>query len=108
MTRDRGGRGTGVRGGRGLRVLVVIGMLGAMVGVGTSQASTPPSGTVTVPTAAGQTVTDTWSGTMPAGSNATSDCSLYADSPLSDQHSVTVNVSAGAYGQVVASFTLNV
>jgi uncharacterized repeat protein (TIGR01451 family) len=79
-----------------------------MAGVGTSQASTPSSSTVAVPTTTGQTVTDTWTGSIPAFSNATSDCSLFADTAFVDQHSVTVNVPAGAYNTVQANFTFNV
>jgi uncharacterized repeat protein (TIGR01451 family) len=98
----------GVGGRRVVPALAAFALLLGVAGVGTSQASTPPSSTVSVPTAAGQTVTDAWTGSIPTGSNATSDCSLYADSPLSDQHSVTVNVPAGAYDAVQASFTFNV
>jgi uncharacterized repeat protein (TIGR01451 family) len=56
----------------------------------------------------GQTVTDTWTGAIPAGSNATSDCSVIADTPLVDQHVVTVIVPAGAYDTVQANFTFNI
>src|SRR5438094_218190 len=67
-------------------VLVAAGLLIGLAGAGTSQASTPPSSNVTVPTSVGQTVTDTWTGAIPPGTNATSDCSPFADSPVVDQH----------------------
>jgi uncharacterized repeat protein (TIGR01451 family) len=79
-----------------------------MAGVGTSQASTPPSGSVTVPTAAGQTVTDNWTGSIPVFANATSNCAAFADPAFADLHSVTVNVPAGAYDTVQANFTFNI
>ncbi len=77
--------------------------------VGPVGASTPPTSNVNVPSTAGQTVTDTWTGTIPPGTNATSDCSPFVDnSTLADQHSVTVNVPAGAYDAVQANFTFNI
>ena len=89
--------------------MLAVGLVVGMIGVGTSQASTPPSSTVTVPTSVGQTVTDTWTGSIPPGTNAASDCSLYpSGSPSVDQHLVTVNVPAGAYGAVQADFTFNI
>src|SRR4029077_8972720 len=79
-----------------------------LFGVGISQASSPSSSTVTVPGTVGQTVTDTWTGTIPAGSNATSDCGPFAGTAVVDQHLVTVNVPAGTYNAVQANFTYNI
>jgi uncharacterized repeat protein (TIGR01451 family) len=93
---------------RALRALAAVGLLVGLAGVGTSQASTPPSSTVTVPTSVGQTVTDTWTGSIPVFTNATSDCSPFADTPSVDQHLVTVNVPTGAYDSVQANFTFNI
>src|SRR2546425_10854948 len=77
--------------------------------VGPVGASTPATSSVTVPSTVGQTVTDTWTGALPPGTNATSDCSPFVDnSTLADQHSVTVNVPAGAYNAVQANFTFNI
>ena len=44
-----------------------------------SFASTPPTSNVTVPSTIGQTVTVTWTGTIPPGSNATSNCAALVD-----------------------------
>jgi uncharacterized repeat protein (TIGR01451 family) len=88
--------------------LVAVGLLVGLAGVGTSRASTPGSSTVTVPTTVGQTVTDGWTGNIPPFTNATSNCSAFADSAVVDQHVVTVNVPAGAYDIVQADFTFNI
>jgi uncharacterized repeat protein (TIGR01451 family) len=66
-------------------------------------ASNPSSSTVTVPTTAGQMVTDGWTGTIPQGANPTSDCSGIP-ALLVDEHDVTINVPAGAYDAVDATF----
>jgi uncharacterized repeat protein (TIGR01451 family) len=108
MTRTPGGVGATLR-TRGLfRAMLAVGLVVGLVGVGTSQASTPATSSVTVPSTVGQTVTDTWTGAIPPGTNATSDCSVVADTPVVDQHLVTVNVPAGAYDAVQANFTFNV
>src|SRR5213593_2469474 len=94
---------------RGLfRAMLAVGLVVGLVGVGTSQAATPATSSVTVPTSVGQSVVDTWTGAIPPGSNATSDCSLVADTAFVDQHLVTVNVPAGAYNSVQANFTFNI
>ena len=69
--------------------------------------STPPSASVTVPTTAGQTVTDNWSGTIPIGSNPTSDCSGLPSSAV-DEHDITVNVPSGAYDSIDATFAFSI
>jgi hypothetical protein len=73
-----------------------------------SFASTPPTSSVTVPSSIGQTVTVTWSGTVPPLVNGTSDCANLADTPAVDQHLPTINVPAGVYNTVNAKFTFNV
>lgn len=73
-----------------------------------SFASTPPTSGITVPSTANQTVTVTWTGSIPPGANASSDCSALADTPAADQHVSTVNVPAGAYNSVNAKFTFNI
>ena len=67
-------------------VLVLLATLVALTGGagGTANASTPATGSITVPTAVGQTATDTFTGTIPAGSNATSDCAKLANTPAQD------------------------
>lgn len=73
---------------------------------GTGTASTPPTSSVTVPTTAGQTVTTTWTGTVPPGVDPTSDCTTGLS--VSDEHDVTVNVPAGVYDALKATFTFNI
>ena len=69
--------------------------------------STPPTGTVTVPTTAGQTVTDNWTGTIPTGSNPTSDCSGLPSTAV-DEHDITVNIPSGAYDSIDATFAFSI
>src|SRR5438876_2454127 len=75
--------------------------------VAVAPGSTPPTGSVTVPTTAGQTVTDDWSGTIPIGSNPTSDCSGLPSSAV-DEHDITVNVPSGAYDSIDATFAFSI
>ena len=70
-------------------------------------ASTPSTSTLTVPTTAGVTATDTWTGTAGVGTNPTSDCSPVSPSPV-DEHAVTINVPTGAYGTLNAAFTFQI
>ena len=70
-------------------------------------ASTPPDGSVTVPSATGQTVTHTWTGTILPGANATSNCAG-VPAELSDRHSVSVTVPSGAYDSLKAVFTFRI
>ena len=69
--------------------------------------STPPSSSVTVPTSAGQTVTDNWTGTIPIGTNPTSDCVGLPSSAV-DEHDITVNVPSGAYDSIDATFAFSI
>ncbi|HJT80606.1 MAG TPA: PKD domain-containing protein [Chthoniobacterales bacterium] len=73
-----------------------------------SFASTPPTSTITVPTTIGQTVTVTWTGTIPPLVNGTSDCSALADTPAVDQHVPTIVVPNNVYNTVNAKFTFNI
>ena len=75
--------------------------------VAVAPGSTPPTGSVTVPTTAGQTVTDDWSGTIPIGTNPTSDCSGLPSSAV-DEHDITVNVPSGAYDSIDATFAFSI
>ncbi|MGH7540470.1 MAG: hypothetical protein ACRELC_05685, partial [Gemmatimonadota bacterium] len=97
---SRGARSIGVL-AAGLAAGVVLFAAGAGV------ASTPPASTVTVPTAAGQTVSSTWTGTILAGANPTSACAPVSSS-LVDEHAVTVNVASGTYESVDASFRFTI
>jgi uncharacterized repeat protein (TIGR01451 family) len=74
--------------------------------VGSAGASSPPTSSVTVPSTAGQTITDTWTGTILAGANATSSCSGFQ--AVSDQHVVTINVPAGTYDTLDANFKFTI
>ena len=73
-----------------------------------SWASNPATSNITVPAAAGQSVTVTWTGEIPPLVNGTSDCTNFADTPLADQHVPTINVPAGIYNSVNAKFTFNI
>ena len=74
--------------------------------VGSAGASSPATSSVTVPSTAGQTITDTWTGTILAGANATSSCSGFQ--AVSDQHVVTINVPAGTYDTLDANFKFTI
>src|SRR6266850_1005611 len=76
--------------------------------VRTVAASTPGTDSITVPSTIGQTVFVTWTGTIPPGSNATSNCAALADTPAVDQHNSTVNVPAGIYSTLDAQFTFKI
>lgn len=82
-------------------------LLAATVLSGAATGSTPPASSVTVPATAGQTVTDTWTGEIPPGANATSSCSGF-EPPLSDQHVITINVPPTAYDSVSARFEFTI
>jgi hypothetical protein len=74
-----------------------------------SFASTPATDSITVPSSAGQTVSVTWTGTIPVLNNNTSDCSApFAGTPLVDQHVSTVVVPAGVYNTVDAFFKFKI
>ncbi|HEX7298419.1 MAG TPA: sialidase family protein [Solirubrobacteraceae bacterium] len=84
-----------------------IGLLVAlMVATGSTQASSPPAGTVTVPSTTGQTATDRWTGTIPPGANPTSDC--FGGTSVADEHVVTVTVPSGVYSNLTAQFTFSI
>jgi hypothetical protein len=89
--------------------LPTLGLLAALVAAlmsGSAAGSTPPASTVTVPTTAGQ-ITDTWTGTIMPGANATSDCSAPFDL-VSDLHEVTINVPPGTYDTIDAQFRFTI
>jgi hypothetical protein len=73
-----------------------------------SFASSPPTSTVTVPSTIGQTVTRTWTGTIPPLANASSNCAVLADTPAVDQHVSTVIVPAGIYNTLSAKFEFKI
>jgi hypothetical protein len=69
-------------------------------------AATPASQSVTVPTAVGQTRAVTWTGTIPAGANPTSDCDT--NTALADIETLTITVPSTAYQTVSALFTFSI
>ena len=86
------------------QVVVLVLTSGILVLAGTASASNPPSGFVTVPTTSGQTASNSWIGTIPVGSNPTSDCNGF---PQSDSHVITINAPA-AYTTVDAEFRFSI
>ncbi|HEX8077345.1 MAG TPA: hypothetical protein VF511_05985, partial [Chthoniobacterales bacterium] len=73
-----------------------------------SFASTPATSMVTVPSSIGQTVTVTWTGTIPPLTNASSNCAVLADTPAVDQHVSTITVPAGIYSTLSAKFEFKI
>ena len=78
----------------------------AFVAVG--GASTLPAGSLAVPTTAPSSAApDNWTGTIPAGSNPTSQCTGLPGAP-EDHHTVNVTVAPGTYNSVVATFAFSI
>ena len=77
-----------------------------LVCAASASASSPPSGSLVVPTAAGGSASDGWSGTIPVGSNPTSDCSGFE--AISDSHVVTITAPPGGYQTVDAQFRFSI
>jgi hypothetical protein len=71
-------------------------------------ASTPSSSGTVSPPPSGSTATYTWTGTIPAGVNANSDCSQSASELLNDHHTVTLSIPSRFYSKhtLLASFTI--
>src|SRR5437764_6044111 len=90
-----------------LLLTLVLCAIGASLSV-FSWASNPPTSTITVPSAVGQTVVVKWTGEIPPLANATSDCTNFADTPAVDQHLPTINVPAGIYNSLNAKFEFNI
>jgi len=91
------------------RSLRVLGMALALIvaAPAVTAASTPATSTVTVPTAAGVSMTDSWTGTAPPAAFAGSTC-FPGGTPLVDEHAVTLVVAPGTYSAVNARFTFNI
>lgn len=71
-----------------------------------TNASTPASHDVTVPTTAGQTVVVEWTGTIPAGAaGASNTC---PPGPASDSHIVNLTAPAGVYDSVNVTATFHI
>jgi hypothetical protein len=74
----------------------------------TAEASSPATSSLTVPSAVGQTVSVTWTGTIPPSAAPTNSCVNLADTPAVDQHLATVSVPAGVYNTVTAKFAFKI
>src|SRR5438477_3122148 len=72
--------------------------------VRTVEASTPATSNVAVPSTIGQVVIVNWTGSIPPGSSATSNCAALADTPAVDQHNSTLTVPVGVYNTLTAQF----
>src|SRR5438132_145980 len=80
-----------------------------LVAVGASPGSSPVSGSLSVPATAGYSASDNWTGTIPIGSNATSQClGTTASSVFEDHHTVNVSVAPNAYSSIIATFTFSI
>lgn len=89
------------------RLLSIVAIVLSVVVVTPVSASTPATSTVTVPTTAGATVTDSWTGTAPIATFANSSC-FPGGNPLVDEHAVTITVAPGTYDTVNADFIFQI
>jgi len=80
--------------------------LGAFVVPTSALAATPSSQNASVPTTVGSTVTKTWTGTIPPGTNPSSDCTTLP-AAASDIEQITISAPA-SYQNVSASFTFSI
>jgi hypothetical protein len=85
----------------------IVASAGVFLLAGAVSASTPPSGSVTVPASIGATVTHTWTGTILPGANPTSTCASVPEQ-VTDQHTIAIDVPAGVYDQLKAMFTFSI
>jgi hypothetical protein len=85
------------------RLISLLVLLLSLVIVMPAAAATPATSTVTVPTAAGQTVTQSWTGTAPVATFPDSTC-FPGGTPLVDEHAVTIAVGPTTYDIVNAEF----
>jgi hypothetical protein len=88
-------------------VASIAGILG-WDGARTVEAALPATSNLTVPSTIGQTVSTTWTGSIPPGSSPTSKCTAIVDTPAVDQHVSTVSVPAGIYNTLQAQFTFKI
>src|SRR5947209_2064599 len=80
----------------------VVGLTATTLAAWPVRASDPPSHSLVVPDTPGQTVQVTWTGTIPPGTNPTSDCN--GGTSPTDDHNVTIEVPAGLYQGLTAKF----
>lgn len=89
------------------RTMVALGLALVIAAPATVAGSTPAASTVTVPSSAGATATDSWTGTAPPATFASSTC-FPGGSPLVDEHAISIVVAPGTYDAVDAQFTFNI
>ena len=78
-----------------------------LVVTGSTGASNPPNGSVAVPSTVGQTASDSWTGTIPVGSNPTSDCSGLPSTQV-DEHDIQITVPSDVYSTLNAQFSFSI
>jgi hypothetical protein len=84
--------------------LAVAGVLGGAAAI---RASDPAEQSASVP-AAGSTATVSWTGTIPAGAHATSDCSTLGDEPTVDHHAIHLSVPKKGYTGITTTFSFQI
>src|SRR5256714_13022420 len=87
-----------------VRLAVLVLAIG-FAAAGGAPASSPPAGNVTVPTTAGGTASDSWTGTIPPGSTPASDCTSGL-SPA-DHHLIQITAPA-SYGTLSVQFVFSI
>ncbi|MCA1712205.1 MAG: hypothetical protein LC789_11435 [Actinobacteria bacterium] len=85
---------------RAVGLAATVALLAGLAAVAAPSVATTPSG-LTIPSSPGQKVTATFSGTIPAGVNANSDCTGAPASTISE-NTIAINVPAGVYDAVDA------
>ncbi len=89
----------------GVALLAVAG--GALAFAAVGEGSEPATQDVTVP-AAGASTSVQWTGTIPANTNPTSDCSQATGTVLNDSHGITVHVPSTGYSQLKTTFKFQI
>src|SRR5438105_4439722 len=92
--------GAGLMRSRVAHVVVLV-LVGAFLLAAGAPASNPPTGSLTVPATAGGTASHSWTGTIPPGTNPTSDCNGGTSVP--DQHVIHITAPT-SYAGINAQF----
>src|SRR5436190_13883804 len=87
-------------------VIATIGLLSTTLALFPVRASDPPSHDLIVPSKAGQTVSVSWTGTIPPGTSPQNSCSS-SPSP-NDPHDINLAVPDGLYQGLVANFEFKI
>ncbi len=90
-----------------LGAALVLAGAAVLLGAVTIGAASPPTQTVDVPSTVGSTKTITWTGSIPPGADAASDCNN-AGPGLSDEELVTVHVPRKGYAKFDATFEFSI